>query len=156
MREDFFYRIHILPITLPPLRDRKEDIQLLVEHFLKRYGNHDTSSVMTGNVLDQLVEYDWPGNVRELENTIQRYLTLNNLHFMPHIFNRFEKNTHQYRDKVTPIHSYSDTSETTQEKGTILRTLQDNQWNRSRTASVLGMSRNTLYRKMKQYNLNYS
>ena len=156
MREDFFYRIHILPITLPPLRDRKEDIPLLVEHFLKLYGNNDTSSVITGSVMDQLVEYDWPGNVRELENTLQRYLTLNNLHFMPHIFDRLEENTQQFRNKVTSIHSYSDTSETAQEKGMILRTLQEYQWNRSRTASVLGMSRNTLYRKMKQYNLNYS
>ncbi len=156
MREDFFYRIHILPITLPPLRERKEDIPLLVEHFLKLYGNYDMSSVMTGSILDQLIEHDWPGNVRELENTIQRYLTLNNLHFMPHILNRNEKNTQPDSNKVTTIHSYSNTSETVEEKSLILRTLQDNQWNRSRTASLLGISRNTLYRKMKQYNLNYS
>lgn len=155
MREDFFYRIHILPITLPPLRNRKEDIPLLVEHFLKLHGNHDMSSVMTGSIMDQLVEHAWPGNVRELENTIQRYLTLNNLNFMPQISNILEENTQKHKNMVVPIHSYSDTSEITQEKGAILKTLQDNQWNRSKAASLLGMSRNTLYRKMKYYNLNY-
>ena len=156
MREDFFYRIHILPITLPPLRDRKEDIPLLVEHFIKLYGIKDVASVMTGSVMEQLITYDWPGNVRELENTLQRYLTLNNLHFMPHMSKRLEDDTQQYANKGTLIHSYSDRSNTAQEKGTILRALQNNQWNRSRAASALGMSRNTLYRKMKHYNLNYS
>jgi transcriptional regulator with PAS, ATPase and Fis domain len=80
MREDFFYRIHIIPITLPPLRDRREDIPLLAEHFLKKYTTR-TGHFLHGQDLDRLLNHDWPGNVRELENTIQRYVNMNVLEF---------------------------------------------------------------------------
>ena len=78
VREDFFYRVHVLPISLPSLRERKEDIPLLVEHFLKstvpnikRKGHP-----ITGHVLEAMMAYDWPGNVRELQNTLHRYVSL--------------------------------------------------------------------------------
>ena len=72
MREDFFYRIHILPIHLPPLRERKEDLPLLVEHFMKRYGGKRSVPPLTGKLMEKLHHYDWPGNVRELQNVIVR------------------------------------------------------------------------------------
>jgi DNA-binding NtrC family response regulator len=77
-REDLFYRLHVITITLPPLRARKDDLPLLVQHFLNKYGeeNRKPSLEMTPDALDLLTEYDWPGNVRELENVIERAVVL--------------------------------------------------------------------------------
>ena len=77
-REDLFYRLHVISIQLPPLRDRKDDIPLLVHHFLEKYGdeNRKTGLELTPEALDLLTEYDWPGNVRELENVIERAVVL--------------------------------------------------------------------------------
>src|SRR6188472_3777095 len=77
-REDLFYRLHVISIQLPPLRDRKDDVPLLVHHFLEKYGeeNRKTGLELTPDALDLLTEYDWPGNVRELENVIERAVVL--------------------------------------------------------------------------------
>jgi DNA-binding NtrC family response regulator len=77
-REDLFYRLHVITIPIPPLRDRSDDIPLLVQHFLHKYGdeNRKPDLEMTPNALDLLTEYDWPGNVRELENVIERAVVL--------------------------------------------------------------------------------
>ena len=82
MREDFFYRIHVLPIHLPPLRERKEDIPLLVEHFLKSTEPLQKSPPITPGFLEALQAYDCPGNVRELQNTLHRYVTLGEVDFL--------------------------------------------------------------------------
>ena len=77
-REDLFYRLHVITIQLPPLRERKDDIPLLAQHFLQKYGeeNHKDSLELTPDALDLMTEYDWPGNVRELENVIERAVVL--------------------------------------------------------------------------------
>jgi DNA-binding NtrC family response regulator len=77
-REDLFYRLHVITIQLPALRDRKEDLPLLVQHFLQKYGeeNGKTGLELAPDALDLLVDYDWPGNVRELENVIERAVVL--------------------------------------------------------------------------------
>ena len=77
-REDLYYRLHVITVQLPPLRDRKEDVPLLVQHFLHKYGteNEKTGLELTPGALDLLLEYDWPGNVRELENVIERGVVL--------------------------------------------------------------------------------
>ena len=77
-REDLFYRLHVISIQLPPLRERKDDIPLLVQHFLHKYGeeNRKGDLELTPDALDLLTEYDWPGNVRELENVIERAVVL--------------------------------------------------------------------------------
>jgi two-component system response regulator AtoC len=77
-REDLFYRLNVLPLHLPPLRERKEDIPLLVDHFIHKYNEiHQLSSEgITEEVLARLLEYSWPGNVRELENTVERGMIL--------------------------------------------------------------------------------
>src|SRR5207247_3671211 len=77
-REDLFYRLHVISIQLPPLRDRKDDIPLLVSHFLAKYGeeNHKGALELTPDALDLLMDYDWAGNVRELENVIERAVVL--------------------------------------------------------------------------------
>ena len=77
-REDLYYRLHVINILLPPLRQRKEDVPLLVQHFLEKYGNENnkTDVELSPDALDVLVEYGWPGNVRELENVIERAVVL--------------------------------------------------------------------------------
>jgi DNA-binding NtrC family response regulator len=77
-REDLFYRLHVISIQLPPLRERKDDITLLAQHFLQKYGseNRKADLELTPEALDLLMEYDWPGNVRELENVIERAVVL--------------------------------------------------------------------------------
>jgi two-component system response regulator PilR (NtrC family) len=77
-REDLFYRLHVITVQLPPLRERKEDIPILVQHFLEKYGeeNNRRDIELTPDALDLLMDYDWPGNVRELENVIERAVVL--------------------------------------------------------------------------------
>jgi DNA-binding NtrC family response regulator len=77
-REDLYYRLHVITVQLPPLRDRRDDIPLLVQHFLEKYGreNQKTSLEVTPEALDLLIDCDWPGNVRELENVIERAVVL--------------------------------------------------------------------------------
>jgi DNA-binding NtrC family response regulator len=77
-REDLFYRLHVINVWLPPLRERKDDIPWLAQHFLEKYGeeNHKPGMELAGDALDRMMEYDWPGNVRELENVIERAVVL--------------------------------------------------------------------------------
>jgi two-component system response regulator PilR (NtrC family) len=81
-REDLFYRLHVINIYLPPLRERKDDIPLLAHHFLEKYSqeNNKLGMELTGDALDLMAEYDWPGNVRELENVMERAVVLSSGH----------------------------------------------------------------------------
>jgi len=81
MRQDFLYRIHIIPVHLPPLQNRKEDIPLLIDHFLQQYDSENVPT-LTPQIYKALQGYDWPGNVRELQNTIHRWVSLKKLEFM--------------------------------------------------------------------------
>lgn len=142
MREDFFYRIHILPVYLPPLRERKEDIPLLVAHFLKKH--HAKSQGLPGHVMASLQAHDWPGNVRELENTLQRYINLDNLEILDSghgpaspVMPSTAGNTRPLKAEVNKF-----------EKAYITDILQQHQWNRKATARALSIGRKTLYTKI--------
>lgn len=155
MREDFFYRIHIIPIEIPPLRQRKEDIPLLVEHFMRIYSPGKRLPSVSGHVLEALQNYDWPGNVRELQNVIQRYLTVKRIDFLTPASNE----THDVMDHARPhldpdkkdlrLHDYTENIE----KAVIADALNQHRWNKSRTAQALMISRKTLQRKMKRLGL---
>ena len=82
MRNDFFYRIQVIQIQLPPLCHRKQDIPLLVEHFLRKMKGPSGPTSIPGRIMDTLIAYDWPGNVRELRNVLQRYVALGHLDFL--------------------------------------------------------------------------
>jgi two-component system response regulator AtoC len=77
-REDLFYRLNILPLHIPPLRERKEDIPPLVEHFLKKHGGEGKKDQITNEIMAECLAHDWPGNVRELENVVERMIALSN------------------------------------------------------------------------------
>ncbi|MDH5298362.1 MAG: sigma 54-interacting transcriptional regulator [Desulfobulbaceae bacterium] len=153
MREDFYYRIHIIPIHLPPLRNRMEDLPLLIDHFLRRYGSHDKMSGMPGKVYGTLQSYDWPGNVRELQNVLRRYLALNKLDFS----RKFPPAA--TGQKVTPLAGEIVGQQELQaaveqfEREQIMKTLQATRWHRNQAADLLGISRKTLFRKMKQLDI---
>ena len=152
-RDDFFYRIHVIPITLPPLRDRKEDIPLLVDHFLQVWKGEDKPFTLPVSVLESLQTYHWPGNVRELQNVLNRYCTSGRLDFLS-VRVTEEVPAPTTEPEGSPQHGDSRDLRTALqafEKEHIMKTLAHTKWNRSKAASILGISRKTLFRKMKSF-----
>lgn len=151
MRKDFFYRIHIIPISLPPLRERKEDIPLLIEHFMKEYGNSEHSASplpLPLKAQNAMFNHHWPGNIRELQNTIQRYITLNQLAFM-----ESDTPTEKLPDKIQEsMHEMEGSDYKNQlenfERRIFLNALEKNQWHREKAATSLGLPRRTFFRKL--------
>ena len=146
-REDLYYRLNVFTINIPPLRERRSDIPLLVKHFIKKY-----SKIMNKNVLgieskamDTLLKYKWPGNVRELENAIERAMvigkneniTLADLSFQFDNFNSMPES-----ETIADV-----------ERMHILKILKSTDWNISRSADILKIDRVTLYNKIKKYQL---
>jgi len=154
MREDFFYRIHIIPIQLPPLRERKDDIPLLIEHFMKQDGAENNPPLITGEMLEAMVRHNWPGNVRELQNVLQRYRSLNR-------FDLLEGAPRQplpEADRLTglPINAPDESFHATMarcERQLLLSVLENNQWQREVAAQALGLPLRTFYRKLKKHGL---
>ncbi len=153
MREDFFYRIHIIPITLPPLRDRKEDIPLIVDHFLKEMTNGKPTIIPSGEMLEIMFSHSWPGNVRELQNVIQRYVTMGHFDLGNQIGS---PPPHLKRKTTLPIIPDGTTHQNAMdiyEKQLLVQTLTHCQWNREKAAVRLGLPIRTFYRKLKKHGL---
>ena len=140
MRNDFFYRIQVIQIQLPPLRERRQDIPLLVEHFLRKMRAPSGISNVPGRIMDILVEYDWPGNVRELRNVLQRYITLGHLEFL-------SPDTDSAHSPITASIDLREAVKQT-EKSLIKRALAQAGGNRTKASKLLGISRRALFRKM--------
>ncbi|MEZ5357539.1 MAG: sigma-54 dependent transcriptional regulator [Candidatus Zixiibacteriota bacterium] len=153
-REDLYYRLNVMPLHIPPLRERPEDIPALTDYFLKNISREYDRPHLTisADGLELLLKHTWPGNVRELENTLKRASALS------------RRNTIQYEDII--FISPRETCLTTQpassgrprslqetQKQQILTSLEENDWNYSMTANQLGIGRTTLWRKIKKYNL---
>jgi len=147
MREDFYYRISVIPIYIPPLRERKEDIPLLVEHFLRIYSKGKHPPSLPAKYMDLLMKYDWPGNVRELQGMIQRYLSTGSFQFLGNKSSDFSDET-DYSKLGTLKSAVSEF-----EKRLILKALEENRWHKGKVASLLGIDPKTLYRKMKRYGI---
>lgn len=156
-RDDLFYRLNVITITLPPLRERKEDIPILVDHFLKMYNEKNGRSVQGFHprAIDALMRYPWPGNIRELENVVERAVILTrDEHVMfpdlPAAIQECagEEFSQQIRQGITPGLTIRE-----MERELIIRTLEDNDSNRTRSARVLGITRRTLQHKLKEYGL---
>lgn len=153
-REDFFYRIHIIPITLPPLRKRREDVPLLVERFLRIYSPAKKIPSLPGHLCEALISYDWPGNVRELQNVIQRYLSTGRIDFIAPA-----KHEQAVSHAGKPVREDSSEPFNLQEhtvhleKSIIMEALNKYHWNKSKAADALNISRKTLSRKLKRLGL---
>lgn len=174
MREDFYYRINTVPILMPPLRDRLDDLPLLVDHFMKIFKeDSDDKLQIPSHLIHELKSHNWPGNVRELVNVIRRFLTLGEISFSPsstqstiessnisppgslepspkkssptHNVNRFSDMPD------VSVHAGSDLADF--EKALILKALNMNHWHMSKTAKSLGMSRRTLQRRVVKYRI---
>lgn len=150
-RKDLFYRLNVLPINILPLRHRQEDIPLLAEYFMEKLSKRLNKRMvpMTEEEINKLMEYSWPGNVRELENFIE--LTIN-LEYVPvHIL--FREETY---NTIATEHTIKNISLEAMEKNHILEVLKINNGNITGAAKVLGIGRNTLYRKIDKYKINCS
>jgi len=152
MREDFFYRISVIPIKLPELKARKEDIPLLLEHFLQIYSDGKKMPTIPSQVMDALLAYDWPGNVRELQNVLQRFLTVKSLDFMK-VSGDIPSDVPLMiasEEMADPGHGDFQTTLENVERKLIIRALEDVRWNKTRAAQMLGISRRSLFRRMKK------
>lgn len=145
-REDLFYRLNVFHINVPPLRERKEDIPLLVQHFIQKYNQilNKRISGISGHTMDLLMDYSFPGNIRELENIIERAMIMCTQ-------STIEKNVVYFLDKEN-IEQKSGTLKE-MEKEMIKKYLIQNHGNRTRTAQVLGISRRSLQLKLKEYQI---
>lgn len=150
-RTDLFYRLNVIPINLPPLRHRREDIPLLVEHFLRRFCPGKEKGVER-DCMDVLSKYDWPGNVRELENVMERAVILND--GGPIQIRDLPDNVVQGQSRrgSLVIDSPSVTLEEL-EKEYILKVLQHTGWQKKRASEILGINPSTLYRKLLSYGI---
>ncbi len=146
-REDLYFRLNVIPIQVPSLRERKSDIPLLVEHFLKnlatQYGQ--MKKRISKATLRALMEYDWPGNVRELKNTIERFVIMNPDDVID------VKEVQPARATKSDHTAYKTLRDAREqfEKDFILKKLQENNWNVSKTAEDLEIERSNLHRKIK-------
>ncbi|MEO8128598.1 MAG: helix-turn-helix domain-containing protein, partial [Bryobacteraceae bacterium] len=171
-RRDLFYRLNVVTVRLVPLRDRREDIPILLQHFLERHGKNHS---LTQEVIDAMSAYDWPGNVRELENSVQHMAAINSgpLLHVPDLPSAIQNYTASQKSQLrsfsvsvqqTIIPPTGHTSETLSARGhilplmeverrAILECLHFTKGDRATAAIMLGIGRTTLYRKLKEYEL---
>ncbi len=153
-REDLYYRLSIVPITIPPLRERATDIPLLVNHFLKKYQKGKVSVRVEPEVLEQLKTFSWSGNVRELANIIQQMTVFCRRNMIttddlpPHLFLKKETGPWKERGKVQMMKMVSDL-----EKKLIVTKLKETDWNQEKTAGLLGITRKMLSNRMNKYHI---
>jgi PAS domain S-box-containing protein len=148
-REDLYYRLKVVELNLPPLRDRKEDIPLLVNYFIKRFNESLKKKLVSvsDDVLKRFMGYHWPGNVRELEHAIE------------HAFIVCQQSTITVDDLPSEITDYLsekasiESGSGSDSKEKVLAALEKTDWNKAKAARLLGMSRRTLYRKLEEYQI---
>lgn len=146
-REDFYYRINVIMVDIPPLRKRKEDIPLLIEHFLHKYSQETNKQVdhITRDAVNLLKNYDWPGNVRELENAVERSVVLSKSRTLKvEDFSFIRPNDPKF-SKTLSLREM--------EKAYIQQILEENNWNVTQSAKVLKINRVTLHKMVKRYQL---
>jgi DNA-binding NtrC family response regulator len=150
-RQDLYFRLNVVQVKLPALRERKSDIPLLVASFLEKFSaSQQTSRDISEDAMRQLIAYDWPGNVRELENAIERAVALGSgpiVHVadLPSSLQYPTTERLPERNELVPLDEL--------ERRAILRTLRETAGDKLQAARILGIGKTTLYRKLKQYNL---
>ena len=154
-RIDLYYRLNVIPVHLPPLRNRTDDIPLLVSHFLKKFNEVrklEAQRAISKEAMDVLTNYSWPGNVRELENVIERAVILEETTEI-----QVESLPEKLRLRETsPQSLITDRAQVTLEeleKEYLIKVLEDTNWQKKRASSILGINASTLYRKIQRYGL---
>ena len=151
-RSDLFYRLNVIALDLPPLRDRRDDLLLLVEWFLQGMATQSGTEpkALSSEALDAVMVYDWPGNVRELENALEHavVLTRGNLIEPQHLPERI---TRRRKEPLVTDRSYKNPALDVIERAYIMWVLQAEGGNKTRAAEVLGIDPSTLYRKLSRY-----
>ncbi len=145
-REDLFYRLHVVSFSMPPLRERKEDIPLLAEHFLKHFAQETNKPIdrISREAIDEMMLYEWPGNVRELENAIERAVVVGKgRSILPEDLPIFRPECMAPEKKTLQEI----------EKAHIAQILDECGWNIAKSAKTLGIDRSTLYSKIKRYQI---
>lgn len=153
MREDFYYRIQVIPIFLPPLKDRKEDIPLLIDHFTDIYAKNSPLKKIPNHIAAQILNHDWPGNIRELQNALLRFFSTGEFEILNMTVKPIQSD--HFKRSMPPGDTTNDLSHAikTVEKEQIINALQSTNWHRSCAAAKLGISRSTLFRRMKKHGL---
>jgi two-component system response regulator HydG len=154
-REDLFYRLNVVTLHMPPLRERRDDIPLLAQHFLKTFAEKNRKAIKgyTPQAMDHLLRYDWPGNVRELMNAVERMVVLSRADYVdesdlpPAIVEQVRAVAPQLPAQALP----ADLPLEEVEKASILQTLESAGGNKSEAARRLGITRRTLHKKLKKY-----
>lgn len=146
-REDLYYRLSVIPIHIPPLRDRKQDIPVLVRYFLKKYNNKKGKDIqsISEKAMEKLMNYKWPGNVRELKNIIERAVVLSTGREIKQDV-LFTQPENSKKKNLEPALESA-------EKNHIINILNRCDWNKTEAAELLEIDRKTLYRKIKKYNI---
>jgi two-component system response regulator HydG len=157
-REDLYYRLNVVSMNIPPLRERVEDVPLLAHHFLNVYSdkNNKTIKGFTPIAMDMLLKYDWPGNVRELENAVERAVILSldeyiNEKVLPMTITEHSEKSEKKDRLLLPSDEAQPLEEV--EREMILSTLKAVEGNKSEAARKLGINRRTLYNKLQKYGL---
>lgn len=155
-REDFYYRINVVKLMLPPLRDRKEDLPMLLEHFIRKFNRRKGKDILglQPEALANLMSYNYPGNIRELENIIEYAMVVckNSLIGVKHLPDYLVRgSSHEYSESLS-LNSKQNSMKG-QEKEFIYNALAENNWNRKRTAAQLDIHPATLWRKIKRLNI---
>lgn len=155
-REDLFYRLNVIPIDLPTLKDRKEDIPILIDYFLKQLseGGLYPNKKISSDALGSLMAYHWPGNIRELKNIVERMVIMVKNHTIkfenvPPVIRMANKEMLQVDEFPTRFKEARESFE----KQFILSMLKRNKWNISKTSVMIQVERSNLYRKIKQHNI---
>lgn len=145
-RPDLYYRLNVVSIEIPPLRERRQDIPLLVDHFLQKFATamNKPKPKASAQALDLLLNYDWPGNVRELENALERAMVIGH---------EPEIQLADFPFQLHPAAPGGGRKLEDVERAHIERVLEEMSWNLSRTARVLDIDRTTLYNKLRKYGL---
>ena len=153
-RKDLYYRLSVVPINLPPLRERKSDIPLIIEHLLRKYQEQNQAIAILPEVAEKLEEYNWPGNVRELENVVQQMMvfcknnTITIADLPPHILMSNFTTESEGKENLSLPKIIED-----MEKEYIMEALRRSNWHRENAAQLLGITRKMLGDRMIKYNL---
>jgi len=154
-REDLYYRLNVVPLFMPALRERKEDIPHLTEHFLKRFNEENDKNIsLSPESLRILIGYSWPGNVRELENTMERLVVMSNGKSIEP--SDLPINIRLLSSKVVLQKDSLKTGIEDMEKSSILHALEETGWVQAKAARVLGITSRQIGYKMKKYDIKLS